>query len=371
MRRRCRVSSLPSPPFVGGLWFGACVLLGCQVDSSVLDTGRFPCSTSTDCGPGWGCLRAGPLADDFCAPLCGGGACDGVCTGGEQPWCLEGCRVGVDGAGCRGDAFECLRISAETGDGVCFPKRVCETTLDCAAGEVCLGELLAASLPGSALRFDNLYCMPVGGPDAICPAGLADVALPDSPAPLCRVRCSSTDPSCPLGFGCLGALERVAPVLPEFTGAVCDVGTFGLGCRDDTNCIVGRCLDSGTAQGKVCTVTCDEASVRTGGCGGLIDEDSVLGRFATMECDPEAMSSDRSGLCVPRYTLSFPGCTPEAGGAYPCAAGLRCRSFDFASGEPIQVCTRPCDDDEDCERPRRRAAERVTCQVGLCLWGEE
>ena len=148
-------------------------------------------------------------------------------------------------------------------------------------------------------------------------------------------------------MACLTQLQQLALLSDEIDGPTCSLGNYGLSCTDDTNCFVGSCLDTGSAQGSICTITCNEASRLASGCENLISPFSLEGLVARLECDPEAPSSDGSGLCVLRYKINFPGCTTEPGSAYECAEGLDCRRLSTAEGM-IDLCTKDCETDADC-----------------------
>jgi hypothetical protein len=319
----------------------------CSVDRAPLDTKLFPCGTDSECGEGWGCVRATPIAPDFCAPLCNGTPCDGICTGGETPQCLRGCRINPDGStsACPSNDFECVRTSVETSDGICYPVETCEQHGECASNERCLSQFLRDQVASSTTPFDHLYCVPASTSETPCPPGF-DMGSEDDPEPsLCLAGCSMSDRRCPPGFACLDVLQYVAPYFSGIDGPVCDIGTFGLSCENDSNCFVGRCLDTTTAQGSVCTLTCNQASARYGGCTNMVSSNSLLGFFGTMECDVD-LDPD-GGLCVLRYDIGFPGCTIEPGSAYECGAGLYCHTFEFVGG-PVNVCTRDCTMDAEC-----------------------
>ncbi|MEM9192546.1 MAG: hypothetical protein AAGF12_25450 [Myxococcota bacterium] len=345
-------------------------LAGCRVDEDFLDSQLFECGTDSDCGPGWGCIKSFPVTPDFCAPLCGEAPCDGVCTGGDRPQCLQACRIQDDGSttDC-GPEFNCIRTTVERGEGVCYPVETCEVHSDCASNERCLTQLFEDGSPASVFAFDQLYCLPVSTPAEGCPSGYKTSELDPSETRVCRPACSIADPSCPLGFACSTTLQRVAPLLNGVSGPLCDIGSYGLTCQDDTNCLVGRCLDPGSAQERMCTLTCDEASRLASGCGNLITQGSLEWIFSRMECDRTAPSDDGSGLCVVRHALSFPGCTREPGGAYPCQTGLSCRPFDFQGGA-LDLCTKECVNDQECNldfgEDERRWLNR--CAGGFCMY---
>ena len=338
----------------------------CSVDDTIAHDGLFPCVTDADCGDGWGCFRAAPIARDFCAPLCERVACDGICAGTDTPTCLRGCRIAVDGssAGCPTD-FSCVRTSGENDDGVCFRCKLAHSTaivvpMNVAWGTPCKRPIQTRRSDLTTYivsRFRRMSLVPLDtnfhhwGP-------MGD---------LCLAACSISDTSCPIGAGCLTLLQRVSNVLPSLGGPVCEVGTFGRSCQDDTNCFIGRCLDSGTAQGKVCTLSCDRASALAGGCQNLVGPASLFGAFATMECDRTASSDDGSGLCAVRHVLSFPGCTHEERGAYPCASSLRCERVSLRMGA-VDFCTRACNTTADCNSGIETIDWRYDCLGNRCLY---
>ena len=55
------------------------------------------------------------------------------------PHCLRGCRFDEEGlpSDCPGEGFACIRASAETDEGICYPVDPCRGPADCAEGEVC------------------------------------------------------------------------------------------------------------------------------------------------------------------------------------------------------------------------------------------
>jgi hypothetical protein len=341
---------------------------GCSVDRTPLDTGLFPCATDSDCGEGWGCVRATPIAPDFCAPLCNGAACDGICTGGENPQCLRGCRINPDGStsACPSNDFECVRTSVESDDGICYPVRTCNDHVECESSELCVSQVLRDRVSSGDTPFDHLYCVPSSSGGSPCPPGFKMGSQGPDPS-LCLAGCTMSDRRCPPGFACLDVLQYVAPYFTGIDGPVCDIGTYGLSCEDDSNCFLGRCMDTGTAQQSVCTLSCNEASARYGGCANMVSPNSLLGFFGTMECDP-SLGGD-GGLCVLRYDIGFPGCTTDAGSAYECREGLYCHTFDFVGG-PVNVCTRDCTMDEECnpEGGPNPADWRYSCIDLRCIF---
>lgn len=328
----------------------ALVLSACTVDKEFLETELFTCSVSPDCGEGWGCLRGTPYAVNFCAPDCDE-TCDGVCTGGEEPLCLQPCLIAEDGTPgeCQSEDYACVRTSIERNDGLCYPITTCDADEDCGANEICLTSYLRSLNPDSTFPLDNLYCVPRADEGGLgCPAGSQVTPfLARGDTPICYPTCSVTDTRCPPAMACITQLQQIAPFLMGVEGPQCALGSYGLSCQDDTNCFSGRCLDTGTAQGKICTLTCGQASALASGCENLVHPYSIQGFFSRLECEPTAPSSDGSGLCIVTYKINYPNCTDEPGGAYPCASGLECRTLSTAEGS-IDLCTRECTSNEDC-----------------------
>jgi hypothetical protein len=63
-----------------------------------------------------------------------------------------------------------------------------------------------------------------------------------------------------------------------------------------------------------------------------------------MECDPDAPSSDGSGLCTSRYSINIP-CTQNPDDAFPCRSELDCRESGIGGRE---ICTKDCIFDGEC-----------------------
>lgn len=339
----------------------ACVALaaalGCRVDDGFLDEDVFPCSTDRDCGKGWGCVQATPYATDFCAPDCDD-TCDGICT--EQngsSLCLRGCRIRGTGSAsdCGGEGFECIRASAETDEGICYPVAPCDLSSDCAPGEVCLSELVAFA-PGAAA--DRYYCVPRDVGEG-CPARSQPVAVGRG-APLCLATCDPPDTRCPPSFGCL---EQAAIFSDE--EVLCFPGVHGVPCDDDTNCLLGRCLDTGA--GNQCTLSCDEAGRLAGGCENLLSLASLVDALG-FECDADAGGGADGGLCVTRSSIGFICTTPESD-AYVCEDGLDCRAFLSPEGDEVRICTRDCAIDQECMGPGESLGAycQITPRGGFCL----
>ena len=339
---------------------GGAIVGSCTVDGDFLDHDLFPCAGPSDCGPDWGCLRATPYAEDFCAPDCSVYACDGVCSEQDgRSLCLRGCRILEDGttSECPGKGFVCIRTSAERDDGICYPVTACDSSAECLPEEVCLTDFVDLAPDASASRY---YCAPRSS--VTCPPRTTPVVIGES-VDLCLATCDPPDTRCPPGFGCL---EQAAVFSDD--AVLCFPGLYGVPCDDDTNCLLGRCTDTGA--GSQCTVTCDEAGRLAGGCGGLLSLASVVEALA-FECDPTAgeegqLPREGGGLCVTRSSIGFVCTTPESD-AYVCQDGLDCRTFPTASGE-VRLCTRDCAVDTQCNGP---GAETAFCSTGsgggLCL----
>jgi len=326
-----------------GLTAGLLLFSGCTVSDAHLDSAFFTCAAPSDCGEGWSCVAETAYTPYFCAPECDPESCDGACVGENPSSCIRGCFIGRDGTPgpCPDEGFSCIRTSADSERGLCFPIDSCAQSADCEGAGACLSEILTEAGVENA---NNLYCVPT--PEGTgCPDGSWEAFLSGSLEPICLPRCSVRDTRCPPSFACLSQLDRLAPLSPSIEGAVCTIGPYGLACQDDTNCFNGSCLETGSAQGQICTMTCNQASRIAGGCAGLIKPFTVEALLYTLECDEDAPSEDGSGLCTTRYTINFPGCTPEEDGAYPCASNLDCREVGFVG---LRICTRSCAEDREC-----------------------
>lgn len=339
----------------------ALALAGCQVDRSALSTRLFSCDVSSDCGDGWGCVRASPYATDFCATDCDAETCDGICAvqGGAR-LCLRSCRIQGDGttSECATEGLSCIRVSTESDDGVCYPVDACNTDADCPEDNLCLGTIAAAA---GVSRTDNFYCVPRPKADGSCPprSVATDIGVG---GPLCLATCELSDTRCPPSFGCLTQLGLFS------SGATvpCFPGFYGTPCDDDTNCLLGRCLDTGDS-GKQCSISCEEATRLYGGCQNILSTGSIS-PFFSLECDPRLRSPERApeepadGLCTTHYGIGFP-CVP-ASDAFPCSDGLSCTHFSSAAGD-LDLCTRRCLGDRQCNQGED--SPRNYCFGGYCF----
>ncbi len=259
---------------------------------------------------------------------------------------------------CPTEGTSCVRTNIEKDQGICYPVTTCAGDSECGDGQTCLTRWLARGSTGVA-GLDNLYCVPK--PDAAdhCPAGSTSVGPVDDA--ICVPTCSIGDPRCPPGLACLTQLQQLSAIANNIPAPFCFLG-YGYSCNDDTNCFLGRCVDTGTAQGKICTLTCNEASRIAGGCENLVNDTQLEALLYEMACDRTAGhgGSDGSGLCVLRYHTDFPSCTgPD--GAYPCAAGLSCLSVP---NFPEKICTKECTTAAQCAVPGRSVT--YECNFGYC-----
>lgn len=316
----------------------------CVPDASYLDDRLYQCAGPADCGEDWGCVRAAPYASDFCAPDCDPSTCDGVCVqqnGGAQ--CVRGCRFDAEGipSECPASGFECIRVSAETDEGICYPVTSCGLSSECPEGQRCLAEVIGAGPTAT-----GSYCVPEPNPgDGSCPARSRSAQLFLNQPPVCMATCNPPDNRCPPSFGCL----EQASVLGGDEEVLCFPGVYGVSCEDDTNCLLGRCIDTGEA-GKQCTLSCDEAGRLAGGCGGVLSLADFTGGALAFECESD---TPEGPLCVTRSGIGFVCTTPESD-AYVCQRGLSCESFRGPNGDSIRLCTRSCEDDAQCNSPGRR-----------------
>ncbi|NOY91834.1 MAG: hypothetical protein GXP55_11610 [Deltaproteobacteria bacterium] len=339
-----------------GLSVAALGLAGCRVDRGVLDEQLFSCDVASDCGPDWGCVRASPYASDFCASDCDAQSCDGICTQQNgASLCLRSCRIQADGSTseCPSEGLSCIRTSTETDDGVCYPVDSCNTDADCPDGGMCLGSI-AAAVPG-VTRTDNFYCVPRPKPDGTCPLRSVptDIGVGGE---LCLATCMSSDTRCPPSFGCLTQLG----LFGSGSNIPCFPGFYGTPCDDDTNCLLGRCLDTGDS-GRQCSIGCDEATRLYGGCDNLLSIGSISPSFS-LECDASLATGDTpGGLCVTHYGVGFP--CASGSDAFPCAEGLSCTRFSAIAGD-LYLCTKRCLGDRQCNSGE---APRNYCFAGYCF----
>lgn len=343
----------------GAAWFGL-LAAACTVSPpEVLDEGFFACEVADDCGPGQGCAEGNVYSSDFCRPACDpddpASCANGVCTAAGA--CLERCLIEADGTatGCAGPDFTCVRTDAIRDVGVCYPVEGCSRTADCQseADAICLNDALGLPTSTTGLRFDNLYCTATPDSEGRCAQGYLafEFADPDGgrdrdgrprTTTVCYPPCdpSGGEPFCPpsttcfRGFGELVDSPSMPPCLP---------GVWGLPCEDDTQCLLGRCLNIGDGR-RACTETCGDAERLVGNCGGLARFSEALGVGTRMECG----QVEGAEVCVPRFEL-LSLCDENLG----CVGGeeTECAPVETAAGTTVHVCVRFCVEAADCAGP--------------------
>ncbi len=333
----------------------------CTVDDSSLYTDLFQCEASNDCSDNWSCVRATPYASDFCAPDCASD-CDGVCVKqGDNESCLKGCRILDDNSTseCQSSDYDCIRVSAQEDVGICYPVQGCTESGDCDTGEECLTTLAVAfGISGGGYRVDNLYCVPAPSDPADCPARsvhTSAIFTGDPGFEMCLPVCDASDSRCPPAFGCLRQLAGAGGL------AACLPGIYGIPCDDDTNCMLGHCLDTG-AGGRFCTTTCGDAERIDFGCENISRDLNEFGLRYRLECDPAAGGGNDGGLCVPRYEIGMP-CTEPESDTFVCASGLECVAF--ADGGQT-ICTKECATSDDCNQTGRSGNNYCSSIVDYC-----
>jgi len=334
---------------------------GCTVDGSFLDTELFLCAGLSDCGDDWSCVRATPYASDFCAPDCSD-SCDGVCVvQGERESCLQGCRILDDfsTSECQSPDYDCIRVSAQNDDGVCYPVEGCIESSTCGDDEECLTSLAAAfGIGGGGLRADNLYCVPAPEDPEQCPPRsihVDDIFSSDVGFNMCLPVCDASDTRCPPAFGCLRQLAGISGL------AACIPGIYGIPCDDDTNCMLGSCIDTGSS-GRFCTTSCAFADRLAFGCENLSRPLNGLGLRYRLECDASANGGADGGLCAPRYEIGV-ACTEPETSTFACAEGLEC--IAIADGAQ-KICTKTCVTDDDCNQEGRSRDNYCSSIFDVC-----
>jgi hypothetical protein len=133
-------------------------------------------------------------------------------------------------------------------------------------------------------------------------------------------------------------------------------------CDDDSNCLLGRCLDTGVG-GRFCTITCGVAERSPAvGCEGISQPIVDIGLRYRLECDESAGGGVDGGLCVPRYEIGSACTTPDSE-ALVCAEGLDCTTFGAADR---RYCTRFCATHEECNLDGRSARNYCATGIGQC-----
>ncbi|MCC7537142.1 MAG: hypothetical protein IT379_13050 [Deltaproteobacteria bacterium] len=313
-----------------GVILGAMASAGCTVDSAFLDRTTYFCNADEDCGAGWSCINADPVAPRVCARRYGTyetcvASCDGRCTARGE--CLRGCLVGVEGE-CPSGTL-CLSVNfLVPQEGVCYPvDRACSSTAPCEGGDVCLGDI------GGTESAFTLYCVPPPISVGRCQEGYVFVSTGAGES-ICLPSCDAVDSSCPLGLGCLTQAYGVVGAGTTLFSS-CFPGVAGAPCDDDTNCLLGRCANG------ICALPCADADAvtgLTGGAGCMQFDNSFEGELFELRCNPE------SGNCEPRYELGN-RCANDG----QCAEGLFCETIpEPLPGAGRAFCTADCLTDDNC-----------------------
>lgn len=337
----------------GALGLAALVAVSaaCTVDDAFLEETIYVCAADADCGEGWSCVNTDPVGPRICAENHGDfercrAFCAGRCT--VRGECLRACTVGEPEA-CPGGTT-CLTVDYLSPlDGVCYPaENPCSATEPCDAG-ICLG-----GVGGVGAQIES-YCLPPPIAAGACPEGYT--FLPFDTSPVCLPNCDLVDTSCPLGLGCLTQTAGVLDTGPALF-SFCFPGFAGAPCDDDTNCLIGRCIEG------ACTLSCAEADAVSGLADGVgcVQVGFNLRALYDLRCNPA------SGNCEPRYELGF-RCRSDA----QCVQGLVCDTIpESISGAGQAFCTRECTTDGECadlSRPDRPAVCRGPATFRRCAPG--
>jgi hypothetical protein len=302
------------------------VLSGCSVDRKILDTGVFSCETDHDCLVGYGCLDLRPYGEPFCAPEYDE-SCLGARTAGGL--CVESCTVG--GEECRA-GFTCVRgflpadpipaVEDREDTGWCLPVDTCDSTNQCAGGEICLSEYASKRRPDGKSPLDNdaLVCMPTCENDGDCDGARGEVCssnFDDGGAEhVCLPPCDA-EGVCPPLFTCFDMLE------PTGIDPFCIPGAFlYLPCQDDLGCLVAECIEAGGPGQKTCTFE---------GC-------APSGAFPCFNAPVYIPPDAPTGLqCIDG------ACVGVLQQYLPCTGSIPCGGENVCGGPPgIRICTQHC-----------------------------
>ena len=230
-----------------------------------------------------------------------------------------------------------MRVDLFSDEGLCFPADGCTVSSDCPSGTACLNDVFqippSLYVPGvirASFESDQLYCTAVPEGDR-CPVGYVYIApLNDAQPATCLPSCDAPA-RCPPLFSCTRGIGDLLNVVND---DICIPGFWGLPCEDDTQCLLGRCLDVGGT--RACTETCTHAQeISTLGCS-LLEVGSTLGiANFVYTCDEAA------DVCVPAVTPG--GICNEA---TRCLAGA-CSTVPLGGGE-VDLCLVGCRGDADC-----------------------
>lgn len=402
------------------LWF-LCAL-GCRVDREAFFKRVFTCDVSYP-APGCGtdvdghemiCYSGKQLgASDFCARSCGpgdndvlpGDTCLPAAKGDEDMvrFALHACKPSEDtqlephGA-CHQEALACLTTDLRAGwdEGVCTTMTACSSDSDChdPVRPVCASTFLEQSLypkAGSQVNLSHLFCLQVNCDkfETACSPGESclrrAIGTAANPPDICVPNCDSHH-RCPPNFLCYrGVSTSIAP-------NVCIPGILGFTCSNNTDCLLGDCVDTGIGY-HVCATACTEdadcapfdgpqgkficAKGDTPAKGTCQSPDAYRGSICKTDehckernpdercafldpssdtgtcllpCGADGTCPSRGGIahvcysavnaCFPGYQ-QIPSCQSDAN----CVGDLKC----LAVNETTKVCTLPCESDLGCQ----------------------
>ncbi len=345
------------------------------------DRSVWACATDLECADGFVCGSRAGDPERVCVQACSQGAdcgAGGLCLSNHA--CAEPCSFTTDGRpidACA-EGLSCGRLqypfgSTPAGAGLCGRAATCTDDTDC---EDEPSPSRCASSTVLELRgLSNLPCVPIEE-ESGCPSGW--VATTRGCLPNCDQ--AAGEVACPPGMACLEGVA--APIGARESESVCFFGFYGAPCRDDTECLVGRCYE-GPGGRRQCTERCDDIARVSGrprgsACPTLVTNAGPLGAQLVFRCASDAPDA----VCYASGGVGS-GCRD----ASDCVEGLECREG---------LCTRGCFDDGDCILPdeggnplasgfcdlrlepdarrcRRRIAQNTTCELdaecvtNLCL----
>lgn len=310
--------------------------LSCVVDADAIDSRIYRCESDAECGDGYVCYHGlEPVLSReraYCLPDCS--SCDGFCdyNGACHPICDP------DAPSYPAD-MSCLRInlsgpgmtSEDVVEGLCVAMTACSNNNDCAdpVRSVCINNLASSELAELGFELNQMFCIQQG-----CRAGgncdpgwscLADV-LEDTPEnDMCLPNC--TTGRCPPGLECANVNDEL----------ICIPGWYGGGlCHDDTNCLVGECVEIRDGQGyAVCQIPCES------------DDDCEPYQSAVpLQCT----ELPNLGKVCAQLSVSHP-CTDD-GICELFELGLTCETLEvefLGQSYDVAMCSRHCENDGDCE----------------------
>lgn len=345
----------------------AVLLTACTVTRPGVGDQPFRCGTDADCVDGYDCVDGSMLGlPGFCAPSCDPRRATETCPTGHctpDGACLAQCSPNRDGSlrvACP-SGLSCIRSDLFRDEGLCWDLPGCSVGTDCEGEHVpssCLSEVIGvpALVDGLEIASNRLYCIaaPQGPLGDRCPEGSIPIPAQGDYPGACLPTCNDPADVCPPGMACW---RELGWLFGSPRQSVCWIGTWGSVCRSDADCLFGRCFDVGGRS--VCTERCTDVPLGEGGCGAL----SAVQFYAPGSTEWSCRSSLGESVCVPEGAIGA-----------PCGAGLACldalRCFPLRD-EVTGVCSRVCNDDEDCYLPEvtgpRR--EQVYCsrEFQVCL----